>query len=326
MFHEFSGAVVRKAKARGLWRLVYFLDDFWGYADSKAEAMRQLEVFIELLAELGISVKWEKLILPTQVALFLGIVIDITNMVLSLERRKLDKYVRLMEELCGASHTTVQGVLRKLAGQLNHVCVVIPACKPWMRQLLAALGGRERSSGERVVVSDAMRDDWKFIMGVLVEQHNGRTIQASMKRWRAGRLETDACTSVGLGWCWLENGWCHKGRWSPAQAAWHINVMELFAVVHAARTCRHLWHGAVVPVQVDNTVCEGWLKKLGARSDEATGLLKELALLLLEVDACLEVFWVSTHDNKRPDALSRFDMVVFHEWWSMVSGLRVTWV
>ena len=60
--------------------------------------MEEMSVFVELLAALGVSPKWVKCELPCKVSVFLGICIDITNMVLSLPDSKVSKCVNLITQ------------------------------------------------------------------------------------------------------------------------------------------------------------------------------------------------------------------------------------
>ena len=84
-FHRFSGAIKRMALKRGAHTLVCMLDDFWGYAPTKERALKDMWCFISLLTELGISPKWEKVVLPCKDQKFLGVIIDIAEMLLRLD-------------------------------------------------------------------------------------------------------------------------------------------------------------------------------------------------------------------------------------------------
>ena len=95
-------------------------------------------------------------------------------------------------------------------------------------------------------------------------------------------------------------------------AKWHINVMELYAVVHAMRHIAHKATNACVNVQVDNTVTKGWLRKCGGTEGVPATLLRELALLLLEANSFLEVVWVASAINKRGQMHS-----VGRTWWHL---------
>ena len=189
-------------------------------------------------------------------------------------------------------------------------------------------------SSRRVVVSKELAGDMRFVRDALLARYNGRSLGAKVGRWHTKMLETDASSGVGYGWCWLQDGTCHKGVWGvdgigvgwhEDGAKWHINVMELYAVVHAMRHIAHKAINACVHVQVDNTVTKGWLRKCGGTEGVPTTLLRELALILLEANSFLEVVWVASAINKRADALSREDMVAFREAWEEV-GMPVVWV
>ena len=319
VFHRFSGSIVRWAKSLGITQLVYFLDDFWGYASTKEKAERQQNLFLQLLRALGVRVKASKLVTPTQLIIFLGIVIDTVRMILSLDKDKVAKVHKVIDRFCEAETPSVSDA-RSLAGLLNHVTVVIPALKPWMRAVLDLLKGVPRKR-DVVVVTDSLRSDMRFIRDVLLELYNARPLASAIGRVTAGQLETDACSTIGCGWCCLSNGWCRKARWCDGQWNWHINDMELYAVLDAVRYCR--FKNACIPVQVDSTVARGWCKKLGATSPVPTLMLRELAMILLKDNSYLTLTWVKSEDNKRADTLSRDDMNEFMQAWE---GIEVPWV
>ena len=86
-------------------------------------------------------------------------------------------------------------------------------------------------------------------------------------------------------------------------------------------------HNACVKLVGGNTAVCGWLRKLGANSPTAQALLRGVAFLLVQQNAYVVVTWVSTHENVRPDALSRGPqyMDVFMREWSKL-GLPLHFV
>ena len=151
------------------------------------------------------KVKASKLVTPTQVILFLGIIIDTIEMVLKLDKDKVKKVCRVIDEFCEAKTPSVSNA-RSLAGLLNHVTVVIPALKPWMRAVLDLLKGAPRKR-QVVMVSESLKEDMRFIKGVLMEKYNARPLTSGIGRVTAGQLETDACSTIGFGWCCLGINW-----------------------------------------------------------------------------------------------------------------------
>ena len=314
-FHKFSEAISKEALRRGIYKLVFMLDDFWGYAPTRKRAMEDMWLFLKLLVELGISPKWSKVVMPCKVIKFLGITIDLVRMVVCLDKDKVTKYRDLLNKVSVANGLTVKDI-RSVCGVLNHVAVVIPCLKPWLRAGLDMLKGKPRSM-DGVVVPPHFKEDLGFIRNVLMIQHNKRMLESHMSRWVVPmELESDASTSTGWGWCWLHNGMCHKAVWEGAQADWHINVMELFAVWQALTVIAPMCVNAIVPVVVDNQVARGWLRKASADCWEATFMLREVAQLLLQHNMVLRVRWVRSEDNPRADALSRNDMHKLMQSWS----------
>ena len=324
-FHKFSGAIRDAAAQRGVHTLVYMLDDFWGYAPTKERAMADMWLFMELLVELGVHPKWSKVVLPCRKVIFLGITIDVLLMELSLDAAKVRKYQGVLAEFVGGDTATVQEV-RSICGILNHVSVVIPCLKPWLRACLDLLKGKP-TSGQVVKLPPHLKGDVRYIGEVLMREHNSRTLASKVGRWHVeGELETDASTSTGWGWCWQEKGWCQMGRWHGPQCDWHINMMELYTVLVVLRVLLPHCANAVLSVVVDNTVTRGWLRKVGASSWEATLILREVALLLLQHNTVLTVRWVASKENPRADALSRDDMQQLHDAWDGWCSIPIVWL
>ena len=127
----------------------------------------------------------------------------------------------------------------------------------------------------------------------------------------------------------MENGDCRQRQWEGGQWQWHINIMEMYAVVDALRCIASkglLWN-ACVKLVGDNTSVVGWLRKLGANSVAVQAMLREVACLLVQQNAYVVVTWVSTHENVRSDALSRGPayLVTFMKEWSKL-GLPLQFV
>ena len=127
----------------------------------------------------------------------------------------------------------------------------------------------------------------------------------------------------------METGECRMQQWRGEEGEWHINVMEIYAVLDALRFVAaqgKLWNACIKMVG-DNTAVCGWLKKLGGNSKAAQWMLREVAYLLVQQNAYVVVTWVSTHDNVRPDALSRGPkyMAVFMKEWAKM-GLPLFFV
>ena len=135
-----------------------------------------------------------------------------------------------------------------------------------------------------------------------------------MKKWNAveviyrgkpiaaASFQVDASTSYGAGAFYKGEGLSVK--WQEEMKA-DINVLEVYAVLLAARKWGMKWRGRVVLVQSDNTTAVGALNKGHAKSPLVMQWLRELFMLSARGGFEVTAIHIPGIHNKLADYLSR---------------------
>ena len=90
IFHCLSQSVKRMMERKGF-HIVVYLDDFLIVASTYEECLQAQHVLISLLAQLGFFIIWHKVLGPSLMVPFLGIVINTNDCSLSMDNAKLSK-------------------------------------------------------------------------------------------------------------------------------------------------------------------------------------------------------------------------------------------
>ena len=154
--------------------LLHYLDDFLNVASpSKAHAQCQLDIILSLLAYLNIPVATEKVDGPSQVLVFLGIVLDTVRFEARLPVEKLEELRELIGHMLALNWTSVRA-LESCLGKLSFAARVIVPGRTFMRRLWDLLA--KFSHGEphyRIRIPDVCKDDLRWWQ-VLLSDWNGK--------------------------------------------------------------------------------------------------------------------------------------------------------
>ncbi|XP_068220948.1 uncharacterized protein [Palaemon carinicauda] len=106
-----------------------------------------------------------------------------------------------------------------------------------------------------------------------------------------------------------------KGKWSPKEKSFHINVLELLAVQRACLEFVHLLRGNTVALMCDNATVVGYVKKQGGlKLKELCSLTTEFLEWASEEQVEVTAMFIPGKRNVLPDGLSRMGQVVGSEW------------
>ena len=115
--------------------MVVYLDDVVIVKESYSKCQAAQHALISLLIELGLRISWHKVIGPSRVVPFLGIVIDTTSCSLSLDEEKLKKLELKLTEFHRKKRASKRQ-LQQLAGLLNWACQAVRGGRYFLRRIL----------------------------------------------------------------------------------------------------------------------------------------------------------------------------------------------
>mmetsp|Transcript_20534 Transcript_20534/g.53064 ORF Transcript_20534/g.53064 Transcript_20534/m.53064 type:complete len:625 (+) Transcript_20534:1728-3602(+) len=307
----------------GLLDLVNYLDDFLIIAESEAACAAALAAFMALLASLGLGVRTDKTVLPTQRCEFLGVVLDSVSYELTVSEDRLDGIRLELQPLIRKRATSVS-VLESLCGKLGWLARANPLCRPYLRRLLNVVHQRTfqvRRNGRRrkfpgghqfVRLNQMTLEDLRWWLHAVHSWHP-RHLYPEDAPGRCVAIFSDASDD---GWGATAHGELLYDSGFAGEIFSHIYPKEMFAVLRAAENWGHKWRGQRVLAFVDNKAVVDSINKHSTRCTETLPLLRKLNLLEVEFGFRLRATHIRGIENTLADALSRKDK------WHLIDSIR----
>ncbi|KAI2659532.1 ORF V: Enzymatic polyprotein [Labeo rohita] len=230
VFTKVAEAALSPLREMGI-RILNYLDDWLILAHSWDLVCVHRDMVLNHLAQLGLRVNWEKSKLsPAQRISFLGVELDSVSTSARLSPERAQSVLRWVATLrCGSAVPLKQ--VQRLLGHMASSAAVTPLGLMHMRPLQHWLHTRVprwawHRGTFRVNITPSCRQTlspWTDIMflrsGVPLEQVSRRIV-----------VTTDASKT---GWGATCNGQAASGVWTGPRLFWHINCLELLAVLLA---------------------------------------------------------------------------------------------
>ena len=299
IFSRLTQSIRRMMSRKGFQNLVVYLDDFLIVETTFQRCLDAQHVLISLLGSLGFQISWHKVVGPSQVVPFLGIVIDTKNCTLSLDDGKVAKLkakLMVFKEKSRANKRQLQS----LAGSLNWACQAVRGGRYFLRRVLD-LVNRLKLGSHKCRLSKGFNLDVEWWISAL-EKFNGTVYY---RVCGSHVVNTDAClTGAGMfcGGDWAYINWKND---FPAAESLHINNKEILAVVCAAKRWAGLWRNCDVVVCTDSTVTKAVINKGTCRNEVVMTALRELFWLTVEYNFRLHAIHIPGSLNQLADAISR---------------------
>ena len=295
-------AVAEYLRCQGV-RIFVYLDDWLIVAPSPQLLQKDIRTVCDLVSRLGFIVNLEKSSLkPTQRITYLGADLDFARGLVFPSMDRVTSLVRCARSLLRLTIVEVRLVLRML-GLMCSMIDVLPYCRLRMRPLQRHLLQRYR----------AWIDPLHMKISIPTSLHKSLTWWSNPRNLRQGIQFPPTPPTLTLTTDASKQGWgAHllhhrlSGLWSHAQARYHSNVLELWAVHLALRQLRPLVRGKKVAVRSDNMTVVCYVNKQGGT--RSVLLCKEVTKLLRwcrRWDISIVASHVPGMDNTLADALSR---------------------
>ena len=289
----------------GVTWVAHYLDDFitLGRKESK-ECGSNLDCILATCRRLGVPVARAKCEGPTTSLVFLGFLIDSTQMTVSLPEPKLQRTLRLVAEWSGRKAGRKRE-LESLLGHLQHAATVVRPGRSFVRrliELLSSVVGHDRW----VRLNASARSDlmwWQSFMG----QWNGVSLIPNQQL--EATVETDASGSWGCGGRW--GGKWFQWKWEGPSSEWLIASKELLPILFAVAIWGKNWRGQRVNCRCDNMAVVAVINAGRAKDRSLMHLLRCLFFWTAHYSIHLRASHVPGVSNVAADALSRNDFSRF---------------
>ena len=277
-FQSLSDSIVRFMRNRGFTTISY-IDDFMIIASCKVECELALKCLTNLVEELGFTVNWDKVALPSQTMTFLGVHIDCIQRVLSLPQDKLAE-VKTLLVLWSHKVKCTKLELQSLIGKLSWCSRVVRGGRTFIRNLIDLLP-KVKSPYHYVRLSAGARSDISWWIVGLTKFHGSTPFTVDLPD-PSFFFSTDACLVGGAGFCnsdWFYVNWRQD---YPSLCQSHINVLELKTIIIAAKRWGASWSGRHILVRSDNMAAVAAINNTTSRSADLLKIVKELFWLAVE--------------------------------------------
>ncbi len=301
IFQRISNAIVRMMERRG-YCIVGYLDDFLIISNSKQACQEAYDTLLALLQRLGFEIQWSKVVPPSQKLVFLGVEIDTQCRTLALPKTKMDELKDLLGTwICKQKATKLE--LQKLIGKLNWAARVIRGGRTFLRRLIDLMCKLRRKHHRTKLNQNARADIswWSHCMSFF----NGTAKFITDIPVPSDQLSCDACLLGGAAYYngdWFYTSW-HVDH--PDIVGSHINCLECFTLLLAARRWKSHWANKHLVVYSDNTTTVSAINNGSSRSKDIMPYLRELFWLSVESNFHITARHLPGRLNILSDRLSR---------------------
>ena len=299
----------------GITYIVHYLDDFFLCAPSAGECQVHMDTVVSLFTELGVPLAEDKSVGPATSVCYLVIEIDSKAQVV---RLPADKFTELLAalHLWRRKKKCTKRELLSLIGSLSFASKVVKPGRMFLRRLIN-LSTTVSDLNHHISLNAESRADINWWCDFLPSWNGVCYIQADPISSVSISLFTDA-SGLGLGAVygtyWL------SVPWPEPYKSFHINILELFAIVAAVVTWGHEWRDQQILFFTDNSaITHVW--RTGTSVDRIImKLVRYLFLFSARLNLNILMQHIPGHTNLSADALSRLQV---HRFRQLVPGAHL---
>ena len=298
-------------------KLHVYLDDWLIHADSPEQAQLHAQTTIRVLQFLGWIINYEKLDLtPSQDFQFIGMQFNTRQFTVA-PLLKMRLKVQSVHQHWMTNPNITARDLHRLLGVLVFMASLVQRGRLCLRpvQWWAATAWCQRTGSwtDRITVPQWVLSEVAWWASPAVLQ--GLSLTTKRRKWLSSWMH--------LGWGAQLGSRSTQGQWSASQRSWHINVLEMQAVINAVRDFLPHLRSRVVGLICDNAVTVAYIKnERGTRSYT----LMQMTMRLLKWCDRKAITLVPVHlpgvHNIQAYSLSRVGQTLNTEWTMAMEGLR----
>jgi hypothetical protein len=295
-------------KHNGVSYVEHYLDDFITCASSKEQCLINLNIMLQMCEKIGFKVNPGKLVQPTTLTQFLGIIIDSIKMETRISHDRLSDITQELLEFIGRSWCKKRQIL-SLIGKLEFISRVVKPGRTFIRRMID-MSKRAKHLHYRIKLTRQFQEDVKWWLFFL-PSWNGVSIMAE-DVWNSSnklQLFTDASDQAVS--AYLNGQWCilpltHEFIYIRTSS---INFRELYAIVMALCTWATTLAGTKLLLYCDNLAICYVINSGVSKNPNIMKLIRFMFYICALHSIECRAVHLSTNDNGIADSLSRFDFV-----------------
>ncbi len=327
VYHNTNLQVASYMRGWGVPNLIYIddrlLEQFRGRKIQIITGLQRAELAAyaacEILVRLGYYIGLSKSVLvPSQMLIFLGVLIDTLRRAFLLTDKRRFKFAALRDSILRGEKTDILSI-QKLMGQCISFMPVVPCAKLYTSSMARAISVASRAATFDIVMDPALREEveyWRFLdtwtdfLPWFKEYHGVVTLTTDASSFAWGAV-------VHMG----ARTWETHDLWNASEFLWDISVKEARALVNCLASFAEEFAGNRLDAWTDNKVFIAAWEKQAARSVHLEAALKDLAAMLWTYNLSLKLTYVPSKENESDAAsrkLLRSDCRLSAEAWSRV--------
>lgn len=296
-----------------------FLDDFQMCKADQEGCNNYLGIFVQICDKIGLPLSDDKTVFATQVAVFLGLLINTVTQTVSLPLDKIMRGQRELDIISRSRKITVRD-LQKLTGLLNFFCRAIVPGRAFTRRLYAKIGNLKPHYHIRV--NAEMRLDLEVWSQFLtMSEAVSRPFLDFRSLLHADRLDyyTDAAldgTRLGIGGRFGNSWFAGIHRFTDGerlQDLLTIQIAELYSIfISLYMWMKHLKNRRVV-IFTDNQSVMYMINKSTSSCPVCMIMIRLITLWSMRYNTRIFCWHIQTELNESADLLSRGEIKGFLE-------------
>lgn len=289
---------------------VFLIDDLATAGRTREECQKNLDTAVSLFRRLGLKLQPTKIVAPSQLMEFLGIMIDTVRRILSLSPAKLEAYdinLGLILEADELGELMVR-MLESQLGKLSWVCEVLVAGRARLSRIRACIpgGGHYRPSPHtKVSLSPEAKEDllwWREQLRTCAAQPR------SVPFWTDKppvfcNIFSDASGEIGFGL--VVGDQVFQGLWQEDVVGQSSCFKELVPILLAIEILPQEANGHIVVFNTDNLSNVYAINKGSCKSPDLYAILFTITELAAERQLYLIANWIPREKIEFCDGISR---------------------
>lgn len=288
-------------RRQGILCLIY-LDDILILGSSYTEVKHNVAIVLKTLQELGFIINWKKSqLIPSQICEYLGFIYNSCNMTMYISDDKKETIIKKINTFCKKENCKIREFSR-IIGILISICPAVQYgwfhMKILEREKYVALKKSDGYYDSNMYISKAMRDEFFWWKQNITQSFSSIECQKYVYE-----IYTDASRT---GWGAAYNDKVTRGFWNKKEARYHINYLELLAILYAIQCFASEARNCNILLRVDNKTAIAYINKMGGiRHQSLNRVAREIWTWCEDRKLMLYATYIASNENIVADKQSR---------------------
>ena len=287
----------------GIADIIHYLDDFFMCAPSFDECEKKMAVMKYAFSELGVPLAPDKVLGPATTMTYLGIEINSVASTIQLPEDKFNELQLLLKQW-GSRKKCTKRELLSLIGSLSFACKVVKPGRMFLRRLID-LSTSVPNLNHHITLNSEARADIQWWNSFLPSWNGIEFIQQDIITSHSLKLFTDA-SFLGFGAVYRSHWFSIP--WPRSFSQFHINYLELFAILAAVFSWGHEWSNKQILFFTDSQCVTTVWKSGTCRDKDIMKLVRALFLFSAKHNINILMQHIPGNVNTLADHLSRLQV------------------